>query len=103
MRTHLSVLYVQGLSPSPCATFHMTRDMWEWADLQGMIHMATSVAPQHVTLTDGTEDTRYTVRCELTGHECRWYVARFEGHWVGESTTEERAWDLARQHAKGRG
>jgi hypothetical protein len=65
--------------------------------------MATSTDTQHVLTENGTEDERYSVRLENTGHECRWYAARFEGHWVGESTTEERAWDIARRHAKGRG
>ncbi len=65
--------------------------------------MATSTDIQHVLTENGTEDNRYSVHLENTGHECRWYAARFEGHWVGESTTEENAWDLARRHAKGRG
>lgn len=82
----------------------MTRDVWEWAEQQGMMNMATSLEPiQHVLSEDGTEDPRYSVKLECTGHDCPWYAARFEGHWVGESTTEERAWDLARTHAKGRG
>lgn len=64
----------------------------------------TTSTMQHVYLSDGvTEDERYTVSLENTGHECRWYAARYKGHWVGESTTEERAWELARDHAKGRG
>lgn len=52
---------------------------------------------------DGCPDCRYSVTQEFTGHECRWYVARFKGHWIGEATTEERAWELARNAAKGRG
>lgn len=49
------------------------------------------------------EDERYTVTPELTGHESRWFVARFEHHWVGESPTEEGAWDIASKHARGEG
>jgi hypothetical protein len=59
--------------------------------------------PQHVTNPNGTEDSRYTVTWEHTGHDCRWAVVRFERHWVGESTTEDSAWELAREHARGRG
>lgn len=65
--------------------------------------MTTSNTSQHVLTEDGREDSRYSVNLENTGHECCWYAARFKGHWVGESTTEQRAWDLARNHARGRG
>jgi hypothetical protein len=65
--------------------------------------MATSTDIRHVYHEDGTEDTRYSVALEFTGHSDRWYAARFQGHWVGEATTEERAWDIARRFAKGEG
>lgn len=45
----------------------------------------------------------YSVQWELTGHEDRWAVARFKGHWIGESTTEEGAWEKAREYARGHG
>jgi hypothetical protein len=65
-----------------------------------MIIMATSTEIRHVYHEDGTEDTRYSVKWEYTGRENPWAVARFEGHWIGESGTEEFAWFLARHHAE---
>lgn len=67
--------------------------------------MTTSTENQHVYKTDGTEDDRYSVRRENTGHPdgSLWAVARFNGHWVGESREVTNAWSLAREHAKGQG
>lgn len=63
--------------------------------------MATSTTGiQHVHHKDGTEDTRYSVKREYTGHESPWLVTRFEGHWIGESSSEDTAWFLARHHAE---
>lgn len=62
--------------------------------------MATSTAIIHVYHENGTEDTRYSVKWECTGHDTPWAVARFKGHWVGESPSEDHAWYLARQHAE---
>lgn len=64
--------------------------------------MATSTEIQHVYHEDGTEDERYSVALEYTGHQCPYYVARFNKHWIGEATTEERAWFLARRNARER-
>jgi hypothetical protein len=75
---------------------------WKWPETRGD-DMTTSTE-QHVFTEDGTEDIRYSVKEENTGHpDGPWYAARFEGHWVGEKTTEEDAWAMARRHAKGRG
>lgn len=66
----------------------------EVASTRGVINMTTVTK---------IEDERYTVTPELTGHDNRWFVARFEHHWVGEAPTEAGAWDIACQHARGRG
>lgn len=64
--------------------------------------MTTSVeAIQHVFKENGVEDDRYVVQWENTGHpDGRWAVARFKGHWVGESHSEATAWSMARSHAE---
>lgn len=51
---------------------------------------------------DGTQDRRYSIRREYCGHATAQWVARFCGAWLGCSSTQMGAVELASVHQEGR-